>query len=53
MKQYELSQINEALDKLEAAVIRNGVPKKHLLDIKATRAAIAALGKLVEKGTAR
>ena len=53
MKNYQIKQISEALDVLEAAVIRNGVPKKHLMDIKAVRQAVIALEKLVEKGTAR
>jgi hypothetical protein len=53
MKNYQLDQIAEALDTLEAAVIRNGLAKKHLLDISATRTAVAALRKKVEKGNVR
>ena len=53
MKNYQLDQIAEALDTLEGAVIRNGIAKKHLLDIAATRQAVAALRKKVEKGDVR
>jgi ubiquinone biosynthesis protein UbiJ len=53
MKKYQLDQIAEAIDELEAAVIRNGLAKKHLLDIAATRQAVSALRKKVEKGNVR
>lgn len=53
MKQYQLDQIAESLDTLEAAVIRNGLAKKHLLDIASTRQAVVALRKKVEKGNVR
>lgn len=53
MKHYQLDQIAEALDNLEAAVIRNGLAKKHLLDIASTRQAVVALRKKVEKGNVR
>jgi hypothetical protein len=50
MKNWELDRITEALNHLERAVIRNGLAKKHLLDITATRQAVDALRKRVEKG---
>lgn len=53
MKHYQLDQIADALDNLEAAVIRNGLAKKHLLDIASTRNAIMALRQKVEKGNVR
>lgn len=53
MKLYEVNQIEEALDKLESAVVRNGLAKKHLLDIRSTRQAVVQLREKVEKGDVR
>lgn len=53
MKLYEVNQIAEALDKLEASVIRNGLAKKYLLDIQSTRQAVVKLREKVEKGNVR
>jgi len=53
MKLYEINQIEESLDKLEASVIRNGLAKKHLLDIKSTRQAVVKLREKVETGNVR
>jgi len=53
VKNFQLDQIDEALNMLEGAVIRNGVPKKHLMDIKAARQAVTALRKKAEKNELR
>lgn len=45
MKKYEINQIEEALDRLEKEVVRNGLARKYLLDIRSARNACADLHK--------
>lgn len=53
MKKYQIDQIEEALNALEGAIIRNGLARKNLLDLKSLRNAIVELRKKADKNVIR
>ena len=53
MKKYQIDQIEEALDALEGAIIRNGLARKNLLDLKSMRNAIVDLRKRADRNELR
>lgn len=53
MRKYQIEQLSEALDELEKAIIRNGLVRKHLLEVKSLRAAIDLLRKKADKNELR
>ena len=53
MKKYQIDQIEEALDALEGAIIRNRLARKNLLDLKSMRNAIVDLRKKADRNELR
>lgn len=49
MKFYEIDQIEEKIDELERHIIRSGLPKKYLMDIKSIRNTFPLLRKEAQK----
>lgn len=53
MKKYQIDQIEESINALEGAIIRNGLARKNLLDLKSLRNAIVELRKKAERNELR
>lgn len=53
MKRFQIDQIEEALNTLEGAIIRNGLARKNLLDLKSMRQAIVELRKKADRNELR